>query len=79
MRLFDYLIKKEMHLFPSRFLHALLLRLAFNFAVVSDDSPTTGCILNRECNLWKNGIHWFSMSGTETYVELRENSQVAFT
>lgn len=68
-----------MQIFPSRFLHALLLRMAFNFAVVSEESPTTGCILNRECNLWKSGIHWFNMNGTETYVELKEDGQVLYT
>jgi ankyrin repeat protein/GTPase SAR1 family protein len=69
-------INQEMTVFPSRFLHALLLRLAFNFAVVSEESSTPCSLLNRECNLWKSGIHWFSLSGTETYVELREDGQV---
>lgn len=64
-------------MFPTRFLHSLLLRLAFNFAVASDDLATSGRVLNRACNLWKNGIHWFSLTGTETYVELREDSQVS--
>ena len=70
------LLLQNMQLFPARFLHSLLLRLAFNFAAANDDSPTPGQTLNRACNLWKNGIHWFSHCGTESYVELREDSQV---
>ena len=66
--------------FTSRFLHVLLLRLAFTFALPAayptkeDNSLTTE---NRQCNIWKNGIHWLNMDGVETIVQVvQQNTQV---
>ena len=53
----------------SRFLHVLLLRLAFSFAPeISSDS--TSC-----STMWKNGIQWLTESGVEIIVEVLENYQ----
>ena len=69
--------------FPPRFLHVLLLRLAFTFAL----PKTTGCrsvgsasdvdVYSRKCLLWKNGIQWVGKSGVEVVVEVvRQNRGV---
>ena len=52
--------------FPPRFLHVLLLRLAFTFALSNDDED----VYSRKCTLWKNGIHWLMESGVEAVVEV---------
>lgn len=64
----------------SRFLHVLLLRLAFSFPLnismvpkqfLEEDSP----VLTRQCSVWKNGVHWISQSGVEVLVEIGERFQ----
>ena len=55
--------------FDTRFLHVLLLRLTFTFvACISEIS-----MFKRQCNIWKNGIHWGTRNGVEVMVELRED------
>ena len=69
--------------FPSRYLHVLLLRLAFSFA-----HPVAPCAAegksehvvdvlksNCRCTMWKNGIHWHMEEGVECIVELVNNSK----
>ena len=69
--MFDY--------FPPRFMHVLLLRLAFTFAL-----PITSCQLldssdqmqdNQHCTMWKNGIHWLMSEGVECIVEIVNESK----
>ena len=64
--MFDY--------FPTRFLHVLLLRLAFAFAL-----PIANCNItesneisarNRRCTMWKNGIRWLMEEGVECIFEM---------
>ena len=72
---FDYL--------PPRFLHVLLLRLAYSFALPAahdqtkmecDDVPTVQ-MYNHRCTMWKNGIHWLMEEGVECFVENVNNSK----
>ena len=59
--------------FPARFLHVLLLQLAFTFALPNtsvDDRAATVDIYRRKCMLWKNGIHWLMESGIEVVVDV---------
>ena len=57
----------------SRFLHVLLLRLAFSFALAPDSPPSEdSVVLTRRCSMWKNGIQWLSKTGVETIVEVPE-------
>ena len=69
--------------FPPRFLHVLLLQLAFKFA-----QPVAPCELsgrskveiemlksNCRCTMWKNGIHWHMEAGVECIVELVSNNR----
>ena len=58
--------------FSNRFLHVLLLRLAFKFPLVSKNrslSPSL-CGLERQCEVWRNGIYWTNDSGASTIVEI---------
>ena len=62
--------------FPPRFLHVLLLRLAFTFALprtsseFDNDGVAIVDLYSRKCTLWKNGIHWLMESGVEVVVEV---------
>ena len=74
--------------FTHRFLHVLLLRLAFasNLALQEADTTTASRVstmqrmrfiwedaINRRCSIWKNGIHWVdAFAGTEAIVEVVE-------
>ena len=49
--------------FPARYLHVLLLRLAYAFALpIVNRNPTNSSneisAYSRRCTMWKNGIHW---------------------
>jgi ankyrin repeat protein/GTPase SAR1 family protein len=61
--------------FPARFLHVLLLRLAYAFALPivnrnSTNSSNEVSAYSRRCTMWKNGIHWRMEEGVEYIVEI---------
>ena len=58
--------------FSNRFLHVLLLRLALTFPLASKDRSLSPSLrgLERQCEVWKNGISWKSDSGVSTIVEI---------
>ena len=61
--------------FSVRFLHVLLLHLAYQYSdAASENRPLVGS-LQRSCLFWKNGIHWYNGDGIETMVEQRESNQ----
>ena len=63
----------DSHLFFSnRFLHILLLQLAFTFSIASKNRSLSPSLhgLERQCEVWKNGICWKSVSGVSTIVEI---------
>ena len=66
------------HFFTPRFLQVLLLRLAFSFALIPDtqeikrDLPT----IQRECDVWRNGICWHNRSGVGALVEMNHSKTV---
>ena len=66
------------NILTSRFLHVLLLRLAFKYAALLDPSPPTEesplHVERRECNIWKSGIHWQNTDGVETIIEVVEQN-----
>jgi ankyrin repeat protein len=70
--------------FPPRFLHVLLLRLTFMFALPGSTTPMSDLDLsidlqdqNCHCTMWKKGIHWLMREGVECIVELvNENKGV---
>ena len=59
--------------FCSRFLHVLLLRLAFSLALIPSMQTSNFPALQRKCKVWKNGICWGDRSGVEALVEVQEN------
>ena len=58
--------------FSNRFLHILLLRLAFTFPLASKKRSLSPSLrgLERQCKVWRNGISWKSVSGVSTIVEI---------
>ena len=64
--------------FPPRFLHTLLLRLAYSFALpiatssIEEESDLSLSIRddNRRCTMWKNGICWMMEEGVECICEV---------
>lgn len=69
---------KPSHYLSSRFVHVLLLRLAFSFAFPREphEEEQTSPVLTRCCSVWKNGIQWLELAGIETIVEVREHGTV---
>ena len=64
-----------------RFLHVLVLRLAFSFTLaanISGQKDKTSLVLRRRCAVWKNGIQWLNVSGVETLVEVVEQNRSLF-
>ena len=81
----------EFDFFPPRFLHVLLLRLAFSFALrpfePSLSTQQNGeqsssalaaeiCRCSRRCNMCKSGIRWLMEEGVECLVELVREREV---
>ena len=64
--------------FTSRFLHVLLLRLAFCFASknekLPDESVPPPVLKRRRCDIWKTGIRWLN-KGTWTLIHLTNNNR----
>ena len=69
---------KEGQYLTPRFLHVLLLRLAFSFALAPKSSQQDEAfpLLRRRCAIWKNGIQWLSVDGVETIVEVSEQNKM---
>jgi len=65
------------HFFLPRFLHVLLLRLAFSFALSPDtpDCDSSLPVIQKKCSVWKNGISWANRHGVEALVEVIEKSR----
>ena len=61
------------HSFSVRFLHVLLLQLAFQYSLSFDTSLPGD--LKRRCILWINGIHWYNNDGIETLVEQLDDNR----
>ena len=65
-------IEYEYQFFTSRFLHVLLLRLAYTFPLPSENYAKTHTLsrLERRCTVWTNGISWQNEDGISTVVEI---------
>ena len=57
----------------SRFLHVLLLRLAFSFAMPREQQAAP--VIQRHCSIWRNGIQWLNRDCVETTVEVKEQNR----
>ena len=60
--------------FTPRFLHFLLLRIAFRFAL-SHTPDTDHLAIHRSCSIWKNGISWESDDLVSGLVEVSNHSR----
>ena len=56
----------------TQFLHVLILRLAFSFALQlhPGDLHEDSLVLHRRCSVWKHGIRWLNRVPIETVVEV---------
>ena len=63
--------------FSNRFLHVLLLRLAFTFPLVAKNRLLSPSLhdLERQCEMWRNGICWRSVSGVSAIVEIVDRNR----
>ena len=66
--------------FPNRFLHTLLLNLAYNICLPDPNHQINADIqsTNRQCKVWSTGISWRSVKGVSTIIELMEHSSCLF-
>ena len=62
--------------FSSRFLHLLLLSVAYEFPLTSQFNPHSSVSgLQRKCTIWRNGIFWRDDNNTCTVIELLDNNR----
>ena len=54
----------------TRFLHVLILRLAFIFTLKHVNHQQLSPVLCKRCSLWKHGIGWLNEDGVEVVVEV---------
>ena len=65
-----YKCGKETEQLTTRFLHVLILRLAFSCEPPDDPTERESVVLLRSCSVWKHGISWWTDDGIETIVEV---------
>ena len=65
-----YKCSKETEQLTTRFLHVLILRLAFACDPPDDSTETESIVLLRSCSIWKHGIAWWTNDGIEVIVEV---------
>ena len=65
-----YKCSKKTKQLTSRFLHVLILRLAFACDPPDDPTETESVVLLRSCSVWKHGIAWWTNNGIEVIVEV---------
>ena len=67
----------EYQFFTSRFLHVLLLRLAYTFPLPSKGYSKGHNLygLEQRCTVWTNGISWNNADGIRTVVEVIQQSR----
>ena len=66
----------EYQFLSSRFLHMLLLSVAYKFPLASRFSPSSSVSgLQRMCTVWRNGISWRDDNDVTTVIELLDNNR----
>ena len=61
--------------FSSRFLHLLLLSVAYKFPLASQAASSSVSGLQRICTVWRNGIFWRTMNNITTVIELLDKNR----
>ena len=65
-----YRCSKESEQLTTRFLHVLILRLAFSCKPPDNPTETELVVLLRKCSVWKRGIAWWTNDLIEVIVEV---------
>ena len=65
-----YVCVQETEQLTTRFLHVLILRLAFACEPTNNPKEAKSVVLLRRCSVWKHGIAWLNKYGIETIVEV---------
>ena len=61
--------------FSSRFLHVLLLSVAYMFPLASQAASSSVSDLQRTCKIWRNGIFWSSLDNITMVIELIDKNR----
>ena len=69
------LVRSPYHFFTPRFLHVLLRRLPFEFALPTVQATPFHPHIQRCCDVWSRGIKWLSEEGVTTIVEMSDTLQ----
>ena len=64
--------------FSNRFLHTLILKLAYELCLPDKNRTINIHIHNQHCKVWRHGISWNSVKGVSTVIELMEQSRSLF-
>ena len=67
--------QKKFLFYTTRFLHVLLRRLPFEFALPLTPTSPLDAPFDRGCDVWRRGIKWLSTTGVTTVVEMDEMFQ----
>ena len=62
-------------IFPSVFLHLVIHRLSFLFAMAAN-TTSDHLSIQRKCNVWKDGMSWISRDGINVLVELSNSNRL---
>ena len=65
-----YECSRDTEQLTTRFLHVLILRLAFSCEPPDDPTERESVVMLRSCSVWKHGIAWWTDDGIETIVEV---------
>ena len=65
-----YRCEQKTEQLTTRFLHVLILRLAFACEPTDNSTDAESVVLLRSCSVWKNGIAWWDNDYIETIVEV---------
>ena len=65
-----YVCGQETEQLTTRFLHVLILRLAFACEPTDNPTEAESVVLLRRCSVWKHGIAWLNNHDIETIVEV---------
>ena len=61
--------------FPSRFLHLVIHRLSFSFAMASNTTSNQVSIQTK-CTVWKDGIFWISLTGVNVIAQFTNGNRL---
>ena len=67
--------KESFDYFPARFLHVILLRLAFTLALPNVSESSVAQAYSRRCTMWKNGIHWLMEERVKCIFEMVDGNK----